>query len=79
MAVRHECDPAWETIDHRQQCDYSASTATRVTTLTRESTDGHRDGTSSSAEPRAAFMGRRVVGRTRAGPTPMRENAAGDR
>lgn len=71
--------PRWETIDHRRQCDYSASTTTRVTTLTRESTDGHRDWDVVVGRTLGRIHGSQGGWQDSCGPTPMRENAAGDR
>ena len=44
MAERPERDADVQTIEHRRRRGYSASPSTMVKTLTRESTDGHRNG-----------------------------------
>ena len=44
MAERPERDADVQTIEHRRRGGYSASPSTMVKTLTRESTDGHRNG-----------------------------------
>jgi hypothetical protein len=79
VAARHECDPDGK----RSTTGDNVTTRRRhrpgVTTLTRESTDGHRDWDVVVGRTSGRIHGSQGGWQDSCGPTPMRENAAGDR